>query len=87
LRQLRLRAGDLDPIGLGYLNHYTRLELTALATFYAALTFPAPETVYVVANDLKGHTAENWNSCCPEDVANRRDALNVAKTAPGRPSR
>jgi hypothetical protein len=26
LRQLRLRAGDLDPIGRGYLDQYVRLQ-------------------------------------------------------------
>jgi len=30
-----------------------KTETTAIATAYAALTFPAPETVYVVANDLE----------------------------------
>jgi phage terminase large subunit-like protein len=28
-----------------------KTTLNAIATLYAALTFPAPETVYVVAND------------------------------------
>jgi hypothetical protein len=43
------RAWSAPP---GFLQKGGKTELDAIATAYAALTFPAPETAFVVANDL-----------------------------------